>query len=313
MTDSAPATRRTTLRFSHAAASPLGRVTITGFAVEQGTAMAGPRVFGQYAMVYVLDGQGTYEDAAGWRQGVGPGDLMLVFPELEHQYNPLPGTRWLTTFLCFIGPVFDLWRQAGVLDSRRPVHRLLPVHAWSRRMEDVLGGTRQAGFAPPLVEVARLQELLAAVLTGEGRAETYREDQLWAQRACSVVEAHLHTATPDWGAIAARFGLSADGFRKRFTRITGQSPARYQLGRRIDRACAMMQGDAPPPSGSVCSAEPLSTTGTRPRMTDRQIAEALGFCDEFYFSRRFRQITGQSPRAFRNGNRFGPPAGGGEG
>jgi len=34
-------------------------------------------------------------------------------------------------------------------------------------------------------------------------------------------------------------------------------------------------------------------------LTDRQIAERLGFCDEFYFSRRFKQLTGRSPRQFR--------------
>jgi len=34
-------------------------------------------------------------------------------------------------------------------------------------------------------------------------------------------------------------------------------------------------------------------------LKDRQIAESLGFCDEFYFSRRFKAVTGQSPRQFR--------------
>ncbi|MEZ0297045.1 MAG: AraC family transcriptional regulator [Candidatus Methylacidiphilales bacterium] len=281
------APRRTSLRFSNATSSPLGQVTITGFAVPQEVAMEGPRVFGQYALVYILDGEGTYADANGWKQTVGPGDLMLVFPELEHTYNPRLGTQWLTTFLCFAGPVFDLWRQSGLIDARRPVHHLQPLDVWSRRIEAVLGGTRQAGFAPPLVEVCRLQELLAAIATGEGRAETYREDQLWAQRACGLIEVELDQSAPDWAHIAARFGLTAEGFRKRFTRITGQTPARYQTGRRIDRACDLMQQST--------------------RMTDRQIAELLGFCDEFYFSRRFKEITGQSPRAFRQGNRFHQP------
>ena len=32
---------------------------------------------------------------------------------------------------------------------------------------------------------------------------------------------------------------------------------------------------------------------------DAQIADALGFCDAHYFSRRFKEITGKSARAFR--------------
>jgi AraC-like DNA-binding protein len=72
--------------------------------------------------------------------------------------------------------------------------------------------------------------------------------------------------------------MSYDGFRKRFTRATGLPPARYRGTRLIDRACELMQQGA---------------------LTDRQIAEQLGFCDEFYFSRRFKQVTGRRPRQFR--------------
>jgi len=50
------------------------------------------------------------------------------------------------------------------------------------------------------------------------------------------------------------------------------------MGRLIDRACELM-----------CES----------RFTDSEIAERLGFCDEFYFSRRFKEITGKSPRMFR--------------
>jgi AraC family transcriptional activator of pobA len=35
------------------------------------------------------------------------------------------------------------------------------------------------------------------------------------------------------------------------------------------------------------------------RMTNAQIATRLGFSDEFHFSRRFRQLRGQSPSEFR--------------
>lgn len=65
--------------------------------------------------------------------------------------------------------------------------------------------------------------------------------------------------------------LALDSERKHFV----DAVKKYRLIRRIDRACELMQ---------------------QGRLTDRQIAECLGFCDEFYFSRRFKQNTGKSPR-----------------
>lgn len=262
------------MRFSNAADSPLGRLTLVGIGVSQTNSLKQPRVFGQYAIVYVLQGRGTYSDASGWEQAIEPGDLIIVFPALRHIYNPLPGTNWVTSFLCFQGPAFDLWQTSGLLDTRRPVYHLEPVDEWSRRINAVFVPSQRR----PLLEVCRLQNLLAAIVSGEGRLQVYEEETRWAQRACGILEADLK-GSPDWSKVSREFGLSPESFRKRFTRITGQTPARYHMGRRVDHACELMV------SG---------------HLTDKQIAEELGFCDEFYFSRRFREITGKSPRRFRD-------------
>jgi AraC-like DNA-binding protein len=79
-------------------------------------------------------------------------------------------------------------------------------------------------------------------------------------------------------AIARSLGLSYETFRKKFTRHTGQSPARYRLHRLIERARALI---------------------TERNLSNKQIAETLGFYDEFHFSRRFHQVTGRSTRDFR--------------
>lgn len=269
--------KRTAMQFRHASASPLGGISVTGFGVKQGKALAEPRVFGQYALMYVLQGEGSYQDANGWEQPLRPGDLVFVFPELSHIYNPMPETQWVCSFLCFQGPVFDLLRQEGGLDSRKPIFHLEPVDEWSRRIEEVLGPSREIGQQPPLLEASRLLELLARILSDRGGTPVIQEDRRWAARACGLLEAHL-TERLDWTGLAQGFGLTVEGFRRRFTRLVGQPPARYRMGRLIDRACEL-----------ICE-------GCH---TDNQIAELLGFCDEFYFSRRFKEITGKSPRTFR--------------
>jgi AraC-like DNA-binding protein len=268
---------RPPLQFRNASASPLGKLTIAGFGVEQTMAVEVPRIFGQYALVCVLSGGGIYRDARGWEQPLSPGDFVVVFPDLEHIYNPVPGTVWRTSFLCFRGPIFDLWRETGVLDPAVPVVHREPIDLWSRRFGEVLGPTRRLGAQPPLVEVGRLLEFLAVLLSDPGGTPLADEDRRWMERVTERLETLLEER-PDWPGLAREFGLTAEGFRKRFTRLAGLPPARYRAGRLIDRACAMMN---------------------EMRLTDQQIAERLGFCDEFYFSRKFKEVTGKSPRAFR--------------
>jgi AraC-like DNA-binding protein len=269
------------VNFQNSSSSPLGRITLAGFGVRQSLALDKFRVLGQFALVYIIDGRGKFADTNGYRRNVERGDMMLLFPDIAHFYNPLPCTHWVTTYLCFEGAVFDLWRQQGLLNPAKPIHHAESVDIWSRRLETIFDEFRKVGSAPPLLGICRLQQLLAEVVTGGGHLIAHQADLHWLARASGLIESNL-AQDFDWGDIARQMGLSGESFRKRFTRLAGQPPVRYRMERLIDRACQLMQNKT---------------------LKDREIAESLGFCDEFYFSRRFKAITGQSPRQFRNNSR----------
>lgn len=316
----------------NATRSALGRISLAGLSRNgRGIPRRPLRVLGAWAIVYVLDGGGRYEDANGLRLTLRAGDLLVVFPDLPHTYGPVGAARWTELYLVFDGPVFDLWRANGLLDPAQPVRHLEPIGYWERRLESVLGAPHQPDAAlpaespqtpqfglppgspaaplgprigsplapsagsppgspvgsslapqvgsppgPPLLEVCRLQLVLAEALAGGG-GDRAGEEAAWAARARALLEADLGQPS-DLRALADDLGMSYDGFRKRFARAAGMPPARYRATRVIDRACELMQLGA---------------------LTDRQIAAGLGFCDEFYFSRRFKQVTGRSPRQFR--------------
>jgi len=262
----------------HATNSPLGRVTLAGFIRNgRGVLETGLRVLGSYALVYVIDGGGHYRDATGLSRSVRAGDLLLIFPELAHTYGPDPTTHWTELFLVFEGPLFDLWRASGLLTPARPVLHLEPIEQWAHRFEAVLGAPRTPGAAPPLLEICRLQLALGEALLAGSIGARPGDEAAWVERACALLEADLERAA-DLPDLARDLGMSYDGFRKRFQAAVGVPPARYRTGRAIDRACELMQLG---------------------HLSDRQIADRLGFCDEFYFSRRFKQVTGRSPRDFR--------------
>ena len=250
--------------------TPLGRLAGAGY-IHRKTGYLRWRVLGSYALVYVLEGQGRYQDASGSACEVGAGDLIVIFPELAHRYGPGRRGEWSEFHVIFEGPAFDLWRGAGLLDAARPVTRLGPVGEWGERLLAVADGS-----PPQTVAVSRLLTLLSEVAATRGEQATPARLP-WLDQAWHLLGSELSQELSPTD-VAARLGLSYETFRKAFEKQVGVSPARYRSDRRLGAAQALL----------------LHT-----QMSGRQIADSLGFRDEFYFSKRFKQHTGLSPREYR--------------
>jgi len=93
-------------------------------------------------------------------------------------------------------------------------------------------------------------------------------------------------ATAEVVLAAAGFGIGEQAFRKKFRRLTGLTPSQYRSRRLIERACLLLE---------------------QTDQTGRSIALQLGFESEFYFSRRFKQLMGVSPRVYRQRAGHGGP------
>jgi AraC-like DNA-binding protein len=249
--------------------SPLGGVTVAG-TIRAGRGVEEKfRVFGKYAAVYLAHGSGLYREPGKPDRPLRAGDLITVFPEIPHWYGPLAGGRWDEIFIVFEGPVFDLWRESGLLDPAQPIRHLEPISYWHQRFA-ALTGSREAGTpAQALQETVGLQSLLAEAhgSAAPGVAEP------WLLGAKAALERQ-----PDDRSAARSLGVSYETFRKRFTAQAGMSPGRYRAARRMDAACVLLADRA---------------------LRLRDIADRLGFSDEFHFSRRFKQLAGMSPSQFR--------------
>ncbi|HEY3331748.1 MAG TPA: AraC family transcriptional regulator [Capsulimonadaceae bacterium] len=244
---------------------------------SRGIGLSSMRVLGGYGIVYIVDGAGSFRDGAGTSKLVTAGDCLVLFPDVPHAYGPTRGARWSELYVTFDGPVFDLWREMGVLDETRPIRRLAPVTIWQRRIETLLTVNDRLQPIPASVTVARFLALLTEMLAAGATEQADNLENRWHSRA-------LHKLGSELGSdlsiqdVAADVGMSYELFRKKFVAETGISPARYRTKKRV-----------------VAAAEILYRTN----MPLKQIAEHLGFSNEFNLSRCFKQLTGYSPREYR--------------
>jgi len=81
--------------------------------------------------------------------------------------------------------------------------------------------------------------------------------------------------------LAKLVGLSRRTLTRRFRESTGKSVQQYHLDMRLRLATSILKGN--------------------PDITLREVADTLGFYDEFHFSRTFKRHLGMSPAAFRAG------------
>lgn len=238
------------------------------------------RILGSYALILMVEGKGYYCDARGTKAELQAGDVVLVFPELAHAYGPQPEADWTQIYFVFQGPQFDLWRRHHLISVERPILRLGAADYWQQRLREVVpADVREVGRSGgALRSFGRFLDVLAEMIAAGNEAEKEPDRDAWLEKSLRLLG---QRSAKGWLApqvVARDVGLSYENFRKRFVQQTSESPGAYQKRRRLEWACAAIyQG----------------------QHTMKQIADELGFCDVFHFSKAFKQVIGTTPSEYR--------------
>ena len=213
----------------------------------------------------------------GIAQDVEKGDVLFIYPEVAHRYGPRHGETWGEIYVIFDGVIFDQLRKSTFIDDRRPI--LKSPDAFAERMEELLKMSRPINSAQRTMEIGNFLILLGELLeynSSESTKSAFADS--WLAESKRELEANLEQMI-DWESLSRKCGMSYESFRKKFRESTGVAPARYRDECRIEAACGMLI--------------------QHPQLTLRAVAHSLGFCDEYNFSKRFKQMKDSSPRDFR--------------
>ncbi len=259
-------------------ATPAGRI-LEAAEIEgsRGVGWNRPRHYPLRAAVLLVQGGGIYRDTLGANTVIGPGDLILVNPRIGHTYGPESGQDWHEYYVAFEGPIFDALETCGVLDPSQPARRLGNPHPWLDRFVALFPPPRVKTQPNACKQLGGLVEFLLAAAASCSASNAAAPDPGWLAQAIDIL-ATPGEDTADLKAVAKTCGLGYENFRKQFAAITAESPAAYRRRALIERAQRLMN---------------------ERDLTDRAIASALGFCDEFHFSKTFKLVAGLSPRAWR--------------
>lgn len=224
-------------------------------------------------IVEAADGPGwrvETRDHGSWTSAAGEGHAIL--PHTEHRLTmtgPPCRSTW-TTIDCAWSDGSDplAGRQGAVRIPRTTMAQVARLRGRLTRLDGV------AGWAAALQRTALRHALLLALPL------PWSEPPTLDPRIRSVLlridaEPHRHFACRE---LAAAAGLGPAQFHALFRRAVGLSPLAWMERRRIRLAQHLLAGTALPIAA---------------------VAERCGYADPFHFSRVFRRLTRQSPRAFR--------------
>jgi AraC-like DNA-binding protein len=228
-----------------------------------------------YEFHYFITGEGRFRDGSTVFT-IEPGSLYLTPPGSIHQIFATNIRKPITYY-------------ALLLDAAGDEEALGLLEALGRRRGAYPIGTAQRFFFADLLEKSRSpkRELVMAAyhgllsflysLDGGLTASRAPTDNAHVEKALAIMHGAIERDL-DLGALCDRIELSREHFVRLFTERMGMPPMRYYSRLKIEAARAM-----------------LSSTNLRVR----EIADKLGYDNQFNFARAFKRVSGMTPSEYR--------------
>lgn len=235
-------------------------------------------VFDNWAVVVITDGAGYFQAGEGERQRIEAGSWFCLYPGEVFNYGPDDGGHWDEYYFTVEGRRIEEWLGDWLFFpdqlKRIPVDEVLigKMEMMFMLIDSHLPGNLDRAA---LMLESFLYELVA--LGEEERTDSGGRGRTML-KLVEDLSRTLHLPL-DAGEIAARHHISVSTLRRMVHEHSG-----YPLNEYIHRL-------------KIAEAKNILLNTD---MSVKEIGEALGYKDMFYFSRVFKKVTGLSPRSYRN-------------
>ncbi|MDR1253052.1 MAG: AraC family transcriptional regulator [Treponema sp.] len=230
------------------------------------------RVLSEFQMVYITQGEGIFVSDDITYQ-VKPGALLLVLPGIKHRYRPSIETGWQEYWVGFKGSYFTGLLEEGRFSPQQVFFEAGLHDSILSIFNQIFDEVRTQQPLYQMKACACILSLIAEVLTKERRKEQPNYYQKIVEKAKYLMELNIYGAI-NLSGISEHLGISTSRFNEIFKTYTSMTPYQYYIHIKIHKAENLLE---------------------RKDISVKEAAFKMGFDDQYYFSRLFKNKTGVSP------------------
>ncbi len=230
---------------------------------------------GIFVFQWISSGKGWLEEE-GIRTACSAGDLLITHAWKQHAYGPEPGFPWSKIWINMTGELpGELLRCYGMPDqclfrefpeAGRILAKLVAVlpKIPEKQADDFVG--------------RRLHHLIQILRNQNSRNALRIKEDSSAEKLRNFLRAHIMGVPPTLEEMGEHIARSQAQTIRIFRKAFGQTPYAFLLNAKIEAAAEILR---------------------QSRQSARDTAKLLGFSNEYYFSRIFKEKKGMPPGEFR--------------